>query len=227
MSFSGVDISAFNGNVNFDVIKSSGYNFVMLRAGGSDDGFYTDIWFKENYNKAKRAGLHVGAYYIVGKRCITAADGEADAKRFINIVNGMKFDYPLAMDCELTSYNDKDGATDAAIAFCKELEKAGYYAMIYGSDDDTFKYRLDYSRLNEFDLWVAKWSGFPSFVPKERVGIWQSSSNGTIANHTCKFDMDISYRNYPEIIADMNKSDAEIFWEEIKKYAEKILKGEI
>lgn len=219
MSMKGLDISAHVGDVNFVQLKADGYEFVMLRAGGSDDGFYTDIMFYENVRKAKSAGLYVGAYYFVGENCMSENDGVADADRFIDIVSGIDFDFPLAMDCEVTPYTERKRATDAAIAFCKTVEDAGYYAMIYAADWDGFANRLELDRLSEFDLWVANWSSFPSYVPEERVGIWQ---NATLANG---YDSDIAFRDYPTIIHNMNADEKHTEWELIKKYGDTLFYG--
>ena len=58
----GIDVSRWQGNIDFNKVKTSGVNFVIVKAGGSDAGFYTDSKFKTNVQKALAAGLHVGAY---------------------------------------------------------------------------------------------------------------------------------------------------------------------
>ena len=129
----GIDVSAWQGNINFQVVANSGVDFVIIRAGGSDDGFYRDSKFEENYAKAKQANLHVGAYYIVGKDFTSTADGEADAKRFLALLKDKQFDMPVYVDVEIPSPSDKCGITDAVIGFCKLMENHGYYVGVYGS----------------------------------------------------------------------------------------------
>ena len=81
----GCDISHWNGAVDFEKLKAQGLQFVIIKAGGSDKGFYKDHKFDDNYRLAKLAGMKVGAYYFVGTGFISAEDGIEDAKRFYKI----------------------------------------------------------------------------------------------------------------------------------------------
>ena len=121
----GIDISHWNGSIDFNRVKASGIDFVIIKAGGSDYGFYTDKMFKTNYEKAKAAGLNVGAYYFVGKKFLGAQAGVADAMRFWHIINGMQFEYPVFLDLETTPATQKEEATKAAKAFSETMEKTG------------------------------------------------------------------------------------------------------
>ena len=89
----GIDISHWQGNIDFNKVKASGIDFVIIKAGGSDKGFYKDPKFEENYKKAKEAGLKVGAYYFVGRKFYGNVSGVADAHRFIHILDDKQFDY--------------------------------------------------------------------------------------------------------------------------------------
>ena len=198
MMIKGIDISHWNGEIDFNKVKASGIEFVIIKAGGSDRGFYTDPKFKENYEKAKAAGLFVGAYYFVGKKFYGDLAGIADGKRFADILKGMQFEYPVYLDVETTDARYKELATDAAIAFCKTLENAGYYVGIYGSDISGFKDRLYLDQLNAYDKWVARYGSEPKYV--KQYGIWQCSSSGTVAGINGRVDTDISYKDYPAII---------------------------
>jgi hypothetical protein len=108
------------------------------------------------------------------------------------------------MDCEVTSPADKEGATDAAIAFCETLEKAGYYAGIYGSTYSTFESRLDDSRLTRFAHWVAQYANSCTYIGE--VGIWQYSSTGYVAGIGGNVDMNYAYVDYPSIIKKLGRN---------------------
>ena len=82
----GIDVSRHQLTIDWTAVKNSGIEFAIIKAGGSDDGFYEDSTFQRNYAGAKGAGLAVGAYYIVGSKCISREDGIADAKRFLKII---------------------------------------------------------------------------------------------------------------------------------------------
>ena len=198
MAIKGVDISHWNGDIDFDKVKASGIEFVIIKAGGSDRGFYTDPKFKTNYEKAKAAGLFVGAYYFVGKKFYGDLAGIADGKRFVDILKGMQFEYPVYLDVETTDVRYKELATDAAIAFCKTLENAGYYVGIYASDISGFKEKLNHDRLIAYAHWVARYGKNPD-VCKEGV-ILQYSSKGAVDGIVGSVDLDRSSCDYSKYI---------------------------
>lgn len=194
----GIDVSYHQKSINWAQVKASGIEFAIIKAGGSDDGFYTDSTFEANYAGAKAAGIPIGAYYFVGPLCISREDGVADAKRFIKMLEGKTFEYPVYIDLEATSPHNRTGATDACIGFCQTMEQAGYYCGIYASDVSGFKERLDLSRLTAYDKWVARYGSKPQLVPS--YGIWQYSDTGKVAGIAVNVDLDESYKDYPQII---------------------------
>ena len=197
----GIDISAWQGaNVDFVRVKQSGIDFVILKAGGSDSksGNYTDKYFNQNYERAKAAGLNVGAYYFVGASCKSAERGAEDAIKFADIIKGKQFEYPVCMDFEAPSILNKRGNTDAAITFCACMESWGYYVSIYASDISGFKSRLYLDDLKAYDKWVARYGSSPKYV--KSYGIWQYSSKGSVPGIKGNVDMDYSYKNYPQIM---------------------------
>ena len=194
----GIDISHWQGVVDFKKVAEV-FDFVIIKAGGSDAGFYRDKKFETNYKKAKEAGLCVGAYYFVGKDCTSYAAGVADAKRFIELLAGKSFEYPVFIDIEQTPIVKRQGATNAVIGFCETMETAGYYVGVYASDISGFKDRLVLSRLLAFDKWVARYGSKPKFVTK--YGMWQKSSKGVVAGIKGNVDIDEAYLNYPAIMA--------------------------
>lgn len=195
----GIDISHWQGGIDFTRVKNSGVSFVIIKAGGSDKGFYTDRQFENYYRLAKLVGLKVGAYYFVGRGFISAADGVADAKRFMNIIRGKDFDYPVFLDLETTSPEAKEGATLASIAFLEELEANNYFTGIYASDISGYKERLIYKSLEPYCKWVAKYSTKKPTYAKD-FGIWQFSSTGQIDGINTNVDLDMSVVDYAAII---------------------------
>lgn len=202
MSFAGIDVSRWQGNIDWNAVKKSGVNFAILKAGGSDDGFYTDSKFEENYKNAKVVGMPLGAYYFVGPGCKSKNDGIADAKRFIDILKGKQFEYPVYIDFESPSTSNKAGNTDACIGFCETMEAAGYYCGIYASDISGFVDRLDQTKLSKFDKWVARYGSKPTATPE--YGMWQHTSESKIAGINGNVDANIAYKDYPTIIKNGN-----------------------
>lgn len=198
MAIKGIDVSHWQGNINWAKVKAAGIKFAIIKDGGSDDGFYTDSKWEANYKGAKKNGIAVGAYYFAGPKCVTADAGKADARRFIKLLKGKKLEYPVYFDCEAQPASKKAGTTKAAIAFCKELEAAGYYAGIYASAYSGFQDRVDDSKLGSFAHWVAQYAGKCTYSGK--YGIWQYSSSGKVSGISGNVDMDLSYVDYPTII---------------------------
>lgn len=199
MEIKGIDISRWQKQPDFDeVAKDEHAKFIIIKAGGSDKGFYKDGQFERNYAEAKAHGIPVGCYYFVGKNFLTETDGTADATRFCKLIQGKTFEYPVCLDLEAPGTGRKTEVTRASIAFLRELEENGYYAMIYSSDVSGFKDRLNLADLKPFDKWCARYGKAPVNVPEK--GIWQYSSKGTIRGINGYVDLDIAYKNYPAII---------------------------
>lgn len=195
----GIDISHWQGKVDFEKVKKSGIKFVILKAGGSDAGFYEDKTFKRNYEAAKKAGVEVGAYYFVGRDFYGSKAGLLDAKRFLQIIGGCQLEYPVFLDVETTQPARKEEATEAAIAFCQELEKNGYFVGIYSSDISGFREKLNHSKLLDYAHWVADYSDPVKECKEHQMRQYTSSGyvSGVENNPT---DLDISYVDYGKIM---------------------------
>lgn len=200
----GIDVSHHQGNINWQSVKSAGVEFAILKAGGSDSGFYKDSKFDVNYAEAKKVGIPVGAYYYVGKNCTTKEAGIADAKRFLDIIRGKQFEFPVYIDLESTSPSAKAGVTEAVNAFCETMENAGYYVGIYASDISGFKDRLNLDKLTRWAKWVARYGSAPKYVTE--YGIWQKSETGRVVGIATKVDIDECYVDYSVIIKAAGKN---------------------
>ncbi len=194
----GIDVSHWQGTIDWNKVKAAGIQFAIIKAGGSDAGFYTDSKWEANYNGAKTAGIPVGAYYFVGKDCVTAAAGKADAERFLKILKGKQLEYPVYMDNEAQPVSVKSGITEATIAFCETMEAAGYFVGIYGSTYSGFRERMDDSKLTAYAHWVAQYASKCTYSGK--YGIWQYSSKGSVDGISGNVDLDYGYIDYPSII---------------------------
>ena len=195
----GIDVSHWQGKIDFERVKKSGIKFVILKAGGSDNGFYEDKTFRSNYEAAKKAGIDVGAYYFVGKNFYGSEAGIADAKRFCKIIGGCQLEYPVFLDVETTQPARKEEATEAAIAFCQELEKNGYFVGIYSSDISGFREKLNHKRLLSYAHWVADYTDPVKECKEHQMRQYTSSGyvSGIENNPT---DLDYSLIDYPELI---------------------------
>lgn len=199
MEVKGIDISHWQGIVDFSKLRSSGVNFAILKAGGSDAAKpYKDKKFDSYYKEAKANNIPVGCYYFVGKDCITFEKGVEYAEHFLTLIKGKKFEYPVYLDLEAPDKKYKSGITDACLGFCAVMESIGYYVGIYGSDVSGFKERMDLSRLTRYDIWVARYGVNPRVV--KSYGMWQYSSKGKVNGIIGNVDLDFAYKNYPAIM---------------------------
>ena len=194
----GIDVSRWQGEIDFSKVKAAGYDFVIIKAGGSDMGFYKDSCWEKNYKAAKAAGLHVGAYYFVGFLFYGDTAGRADALRFIRMLEGKQLELPVFVDIETTQPARRAEATEAAIAFCETMEEAGYFVGIYASDISGFKQRLEHDRVKAYAHWVADYTGDTDVCKEWQIR--QISSKGIIPGIDAYVDLDITSVDYLTIM---------------------------
>lgn len=224
MSIKGIDVSVHQGVIDFNSLKSdSNVGFAMIRAGyrGWGDGsLNVDANFDVNYTGFTSIGVPVGAYFF--SQAKSYAEGKEEADFLINHLLGKKFQYPICIDSELSGASGNVGRADnisvnertqALIGFCKTIENAGYYAMIYCSAS-WLDSKLNSAELSGYDKWIAKWSLIKP-AASYGTGIWQNSNNGSIKGIKGRVDTDISYRDYPSI---MNSSFLNGYVKPIDKY---------
>lgn len=114
-------------------------------------------------------------------------------------MQGLKLEYPIVIDIEdkeQLKLNNRQ-RTDIVKAFCGEIEKHGYYAMFYCNANWLRNYLFKDELLPKYDLWLAQWnvSG-----PSVSCGIWQRTDKGAISGINGNVDLNVAYKNYPEII---------------------------
>ena len=194
----GIDLSHWNKIINYDIVSRQ-VDFIILKAGGSDKGFYKDSTFEKCYDEFyEQRGVPVGAYYFVGRLCIDYRSGVQDAVRMLDIIKDMHFEYPIYIDLEATSPKHIVGATEACKGFCDTIERAGYYAGIYASDVSGFRDRLYLDELQRYDKWVARYGSLPKNV--KEYGLHQYSSSGSINGIIGRVDLNHAYKDYPSIM---------------------------
>ena len=148
----GIDISHWQEKIDINLLKNKdGVKFIILKAGGPA---YEDSQFEERYKQCKEAGMPVGCYYFAGKNCTDQIAGELDAVRFLNMIEGKQFEYPIFMDFEAPSPLTRKGNTDAVIAFCDMCESQGYYVGVYASQLLAYRSVLEESGCKVLDTLV-------------------------------------------------------------------------
>lgn len=200
-TYTGIDVSVFQGDIDWQAVKADGIDFVMLRAGfrGYGSGsLNADDKFAENCRGAKDAGLEVGAYFF--SQAINAVEAAEEAEFVLSVVKEYELSYPIAYDWEHIDYDTArtdemsgDEITECANAFCSVIENAGYEAIIYFNCElGYFNYNL--SRISGYHFWLAEYFDKPSFLYDYKI--WQYTKTGAVDGIEGSVDINISLKDY-------------------------------
>ncbi len=182
----GIDVSQWNGVINWTQVKNAGYSFVFIRVSGrgaSGGGLYTDDRYKTNLEGAIAAGLDVGVYTYT--QSITVAEAQQEARFVIDLIKGYNINLPIIYDYEFypngrlqNAKLSRATATAICNAFCATIENSGYTAMMY-----SYKSLLN-SNLNPdnitkyYPLWLAIYNNTANY--KGDYNYWQYSDSGQV-----------------------------------------------
>ena len=193
----GIDISKWQGNVDFTKVKADGIEFAILRAGYGKLADQKDPKFEQNYANAKAVGLPVGCYHYT--YAISVIEAEQEANVLLNWLRGKQFEYPVYLDIEDTSivYLGKNILTDIVCTFCNKLEQAGYFVGVYANKNWLTNY-LDYEHIKKYTIWLAHYTTATDYPNPHDM--WQFSSTQTVNGISGKVDMNYCYKDFPEII---------------------------
>ncbi len=194
----GIDISRHNGNIDWNAVKASGVDYVIIRCGyrGSATGvLIEDENFKKNIRNATAAGLKVGIY--VFSQAINEVEAVKEASLAVSLAKGYNLTYPIFIDTESSGGRaDKiDVATRTAVvnAFCQTVASAGYQPGIYASKS-WFETKLNMGAIGNYKIWLAQYSAAPTY--KGRYDMWQYTSKGKISGIKGNVDLNYSYLGY-------------------------------
>lgn len=194
-TYEGIDVSQHNGSIDFNKVKAAGKSFVMIRAGYGRYLKQKDPLFEQNYSRAKAAGMHIGTYWY--SYATNVSQAQEEARVFLQIIKEKSFDYPLAFDIEDQTQVGLSTATKNAIVdtFCKTIEKAGYYCLLY-SYESFLTSQLSAATRNQYDVWCANINRAPSIT----YGIHQYSFTGRVNGISGNVDLNRTTKDYPTII---------------------------
>ena len=185
-----LDISTWQGYVDFNKVKSAGYNYVILRAGFGREYSQKDNTFERNYANAKAAGIKVGVYWF--SYSTSPSDAYREANACLYCLNGKRLDMPVYYDLEYQPAMSMSNSnyTQMALNFCSTIKKAGYKSGVYSSAS-VYGYLLNRQTLinNGVSIWNAQWSSYCS-VPCD---IWQYSEKGQVNGISASVDMNYIY----------------------------------
>lgn len=198
----GIDVSKWNGNIDWNAVKNSGVSYVIIRCGyrGSTTGaLIEDPMFRSNIQGATKAGLKVGIYFFT--QAVNEVEAVEEASMVLSLISGYNISYPVFLDVEATSGNNgrADGISVSARtavckAFCQTISNSGYKAGIYANKTWLNSF-IDTPSLTGYKIWLAQYAAAPSYT-RTKYDMWQYSSKGKIAGISKEVDMNISYMGY-------------------------------
>lgn len=200
-SVTGVDVSSYNGDIDWQRVKDSGVDFAMIRVGGrgyGDSGaLYPDEKAAEYLSQAKAAGIKVGAYFF--SQATTAEEAAEEAEYSKEVIGDIALDYPLAYDWEIIPDDDArtdsvsaEQATECAAAFCEKAKQLGYTPAIYSTSRELY-FKYDLKKLSNYDIWFSEYADLPSFY--YRFSIWQYSKEGVVDGIDGTVDLNLCFTN--------------------------------
>ena len=226
----GIDVSEWNGSINWSKVKASGVSFAFIRAGGRYYGsgaYFTDSRFAENVKNATAAGIDVGAYFY--SQAISSSEAKQEATYILNIVSSYNINLPIVMDFEyawedgLTGrlYNanlSKSAATTIINTFCSTVESKGYVGMLYASKSVITDDMNVTSVNNKYPIWNAQYNNSDTLTATHSY--WQYSDSGSVSGISYPTDLDFKYIRTPAAPASLSPksstdSSITLTWEKV------------
>ena len=197
----GVDISSYQSEINWGKAKASGVKFAIIRAGYGKSVSQADDMFRKHIEGALKAGIAVGVYWFGYAYTVDSAKKEAETCDSVIKDYKSKLTLPVFYDWEYDSFRyakangvipTKELVTDMTIAFMNRIKELGYKTGYY-ANWDYMKNMYDYSRVKDYDLWMAS---YESEKPSYDCAIQQYTSSGSIQGYSGNLDLNWLYKDY-------------------------------
>lgn len=193
----GIDVSKWNGEIDWDKTKSAGVEFAIVRAGyrGSATGtLVEDPYFHANMKGAAASGVPTGVYFFT--QAVNEVEAVEEASAVLELVEKYELDYPIYIDTEGAGGNGRADGLDAETrtlvceAFCRTIENAGYTEGVYASRN-WLNNNLEMDRLDQYMVWLAEYRSVPLYQGYYQM--WQYTSKGQVDGIQGNVDINISY----------------------------------
>ncbi len=194
----GIDVSGFQGTIDWTQVADAGIRFVMIRVGGRGWGaagtLYPDDAARDYYAGAKAAGLQVGAYFF--SQATSTAEAEEEALYALSLIADWELDMPVVFDWEYisaearTAQVDKRTLTDCVKTFCDTVTKSGKQAMLY-TNPSHIEHFLYLEELTQYPLWLALHSTRMTYP--YQVNMWQYTAQGSVPGISEAVDINLFF----------------------------------
>ena len=220
----GIDVSEFQGNIDWKAVADSGIDFAMIRVGyrGMKNGeIKEDACAKYNPQEASKNGLKIGAYFF--STAVTEEEAKEEAEWTKNLLSGYPVTYPVAYNCEGFQNPSSrqfelsvEERTKLADAFLKSIEEGAYTGMFYAAKnelDDNNLWNADDLSLN-YRIWVAQYSDqtWPEKTKSDYTGdhvMWQYTNQGKLDGIKGAVDFNVAYFGYSQSQQAVDENGAE------------------
>lgn len=196
----GIDVSIFQGIIDWQAVKAAGVDFAIIRVGGRGYGaegkLYADDNAQMNYEGARAAGIRVGAYFF--SQAITEAEAREEAAYILEQTAHWEMDMPIVYDWEYISEEartanlDPRTLTECTRAFCEAVEQAGREAMIYFNPEQSHK-QFYIEELGDYRFWLAMYAD--RMLYPHRVDMWQYTNEGSVPGIEGNVDINLYFPN--------------------------------
>jgi len=197
----GIDVSEWQGNIDWNKVKASGVDFAIIRVGGtyaSSGKFYSDAKYKTNIANAKKAGVMVGAYFF--SQAITEKEAVAEATEALRLLGGEKLNLPVFMDYEFYSGGRLSNAaltkkqrTAIAEKWCQTIRDAGYEAGVYANLSFLTNSITPQNLTQNPMIWAAQYYSMCQY--EGNYSMWQYTSSGAVTGSSERTDCNFWYIN--------------------------------
>lgn len=184
-SMAGVDVSAFQGNIDWAQVKESGIDFAMLRLGyrgwGAKGTLVEDEYIQQNLAATAAVGMPIGAYFF--SQATTLAEVAEEIEFMLEILGDYELQYPIVLDWEIADPNGRNvnvtrrELTDMLRYFCDEMIFRGFEPMVYFNWTQSSR-MLYLNELEDVPFWLALYQDRMTYP--FRVEMWQYTNQGTV-----------------------------------------------
>lgn len=195
----GIDVSEWNGSINWSKVKAAGIDYVFVRIGARYSGsgkLKTDSYATTNLKNAAAAGLKVGAYFF--SQAITEAEAKQEAQYMLKKIKGYKITMPVVFDFEYYNGGRLDKAnlsaskqTKICLAALDTIKSAGYTPMLYANlsmlRDDLYASQIS----AKYPIWLARYNSYAGYSGDYEF--WQYTSAGKVSGISGAVDMNFWY----------------------------------
>ena len=221
----GIDVSKYQGDIDWAQVAATGIDFAIIRAGYRDPGsanLGADSYALKNIQEATENGVKVGVYFF--STAVSVEEAQAEADWLADLLAPYSITYPVAYDCEGFEHNrqaglTKEERTNVAMAFMNRIYQRGYTPMFYSAVENIENdAKWDTSRLEiKYKMWVARYNQETSDYAlgpdyAGQCAMWQYSCHSRIAGvYNAEVDLDVAFFGYDGVEPPKNAGEERDF----------------